>query len=301
MGTPRASAPFAFLRTFGRAALAVVVIVGWIVIVSSGASRAAAATPDAVTLLQNSLATMQRSVHSLHVVERATQVWPGAPSYEGAESLSTRMGNCSTTAQSLKAAFREKDWGTHFPTVGGPVPVSDWPHPLMSVDSVSDYVVHWSLGHPTTWWTRPVGTGHQVGPWQRVSDDLGALLAKPLCPSSGLFRASCVDTDCSQITPVAPPPNLAVVSRESLGGHEVWHLQSVASTSMHDPTGKVADGVATNTYDYYIARASQRILRLLVSTFAQSDDPAQSWSAVYQYDYSAFNKPVKIKIPKLEP
>lgn len=304
MGTSRTSPTLALHRVPGRAALAAIAIAGWIAVAPSGSRGAAAATPDAVTLLQNSLATMQGSVHSLHAVERVTQVWPGAPPYEGGESLRTQTGNCSTTAQSLKAAFREKAWGSRYPTVGGangPVPVSDWAYPLMNVDSVSDYVVQWSLGHPTTWWTRPVDAGHRVGVWQRVSGILGALLAKPLCPSSGLFRASCVDTDCSQIAPVAPPPNLAVVSRESLRGKDVWHLQSVASHATHDPAGKVADAVVNNTYDYYVARSSQRLLRLLASTFVQSDDPARSFSAVYQYDYSAFNKPVKIKIPKVEP
>jgi hypothetical protein len=128
--------------------------------------------------------------------------------------------------------------------------------------------------------------------------DVGALVARPLCPSSGLFGSHCVDTSCSQVARADLPPDLAVVSRESLGGHDVWHLQSVDSHSTHDPAGKIADGVVTTTYDYYVARSSQRLLRYVASTFFQSQDPAWSSSTVDEYDYSLFNKPVSIKLPK---
>lgn len=289
-------------RALGRAALALTVIAGWMAIGPSGLSRTAAATPDAMTLLRTALTTMQGSTHNLHAVERVTAVWPGAARvHEGAVSFVTRTGNCATTAQSLTAAFREKSWGTQYPTVssssGDAVPVSDWPYPLTGVDSVSDYVVQWRLGHPAVWWTRENDRSHHTV-WHRMSSDLGALVARPLCPSSGLFQTHCVGTDCSQVAPTDLPPNLAVVSRESLHGQEVWHLQSVDSHATHDPTGKTADGVVTTTHDYYVARSSQRLLRYVASTFFQSDDPAGSSSTVDEYDYSLFNKPVSIKLPK---
>jgi hypothetical protein len=236
---------------------------------------------------------MQRSVHSLHATERMSVVHA-----DGSSTTQTYTADCATTPASLLAAVHmtSSSTGPQSGIVQAGRGQTSW-GPNWFVDGIQESVVRWkSGGQPTAWFRTLVG---RDAPriWQKQTGGMGNVFATQagfLCPSSRLFRNPCVSGACpSQPGPIIPE-NLTNWGTAVLQGTKVWVLESSTTRTGNGWTVAVAT-------DFYVARSSLRLLRYVRSEFDTVAKPAtgQDHSSLDVFDYSAFNKPVTIKIPRI--
>jgi hypothetical protein len=122
--------------------------------------------------------------------------------------------------------------------------------------------------------------------WSLVRDDmLHALLAKSLCPGSPFFLHVCQDDACASKTLNPLVSSLTNLGLKRIGTTLVWDLEE---------TTPGVQGWGTRV-DYYVSQSTLRPKKLVIATLG----PNQSTIAIY--NYSAYNKPVKIKFPQTIP
>lgn len=233
---------------------------------------------------------MQRSVHSVHATGRTTTV-----SSNGGISGAAFSATCATTSGLLTTRFRQNAWaaganaGTSGDTTVAPPPA----------ELVQDNVVRWKAGKVPNWWMAQVSHGRDQRWWRMVAQEgslgnFAATFARPLCPSSPFFLTHCTDATCVQVTSPDIPSNLSNLGVRTLGSRRVWLLESVTTVTNSSAT-------LTTTKDFYIQQSTLRLLRFVVAQLGVVNTGQQANSSLAVFNYSGFNTPVKIMIPKTGP
>jgi hypothetical protein len=192
-------------------------------------------------------------------------------------SVETVSSNCLVTRNSLTSRYSDSIWN-------GDQTLSD-SNPLPSLaGSRTDVVVRWVIGelpHTRLRVDRPAPRGVST-PWVRqTNDQFHPHRAQWFCPGSRFFLHLCQDTACTARSLNPLLASLTNLGGQILGTTPVWHLE-----------GTLNDSPGATRVDYYLSSATLLPRKLAVSM------PSGSVRVLSIYNYSAYNKPVTITIPK---